>query len=161
MQQNKRKSMSVHGILFKEIEHIFSNIFTFFTRIFKVINIFFHSHETFFEFVFIAIYLIEQICLLVKLRNTSSEDINFVVAIFIAIFLTTIALEKILMRCRNKVSNDELTTLKSSSQNRENMMKGAMDKTIDDYNKLTETYYELIKDFNKLEKKYKTTKKKP
>ncbi len=83
---NKIKpKISVHGKICKEINGFIEKI-----------RILFYKNATLCSLAFIIIYMIEQLLLVHYAPN-----LNYIISMFIIIFLTTIAVEKALMETRN------------------------------------------------------------
>lgn len=92
---------SWHGILLREIQYFWQNI-----RIFCYIN------RTILELFFIFAYTIEQFFLIQLTYNLKDiEQLNYIIAIFALIVLTTFAIHKLLMESRIKYLEQQVKEL--------------------------------------------------
>ena len=75
-----------------------------------------YFNKTFFEFIFILIYAIEQIILiLLTFRIKNLIDLTLIVSLFAVIFLTTFAIHKLIMDSRSKILEKKVNTLQKEN----------------------------------------------
>ncbi len=155
MQQNKRKTTTIHGLFFKYVDMFMLNLYKFLSNVLGYNKHFFYNQESVFEILFTSLYFIEQFGLFVFLIIFPKTDIIIVIGVFVLILLTTKAFEKICMQSRYKRLSDEVVTLTTALDIQEKNLKEINNQYLKEYNQLSENHNILVKDYDFLLKKFK------
>ncbi len=87
--------VSIHGLLFKEIDKIYTN----FSKFWQKQKHFFYEHKTLFDIAFLFLYTSEQLLLFLLILVLSKYSATFA-GVFAIFFIATISFEKICMESR-------------------------------------------------------------
>lgn len=98
--------VSLHGLVFREIERFWKNL-----------RNFAFENKTVFEVFFIGLYSVEQFLLILfSYKAKSVQELSFIISVFAIIVLTTFAFHKLLMESRIKYLENKVAEADSDKR---------------------------------------------